>query len=620
VIPRKPLYLPAFLVGFITVAVFGRVVTCDFINFDDPDYVTGNAIVQRGISWEGVRWAFGQLHGKATYWHPITWVSHMLDCQVFGLNSQMHHFVNLLLHTGNAVLVFLVLAEMTSRIWYSFGTALFFGLHPLQVDTVAWIAERKNLLSTLFALLCLACYWRYVKTQRARSYFFALFWFAIALMCKPAVVVLPGVMLLLDYWPLTRLPLFASDPGRNKCRMIWKLLVEKVPFLALSIASSVITILGHQQLGIVTTAGAFSLSSRLENAIISYGRYLKKAFFPIGLTIHYPHHQWPNLWVIEVAALLMVISIFTVAQARRRPWLLTGLLWFLGGLVPTIGIIQVGPQAMAERFVYFPMIGLGIGLVWTIGDFMERRQLTHRVGLIVMVLVFASLSALTVRQIGFWRNSRALWEHALDVDQWNDIAENNLSLIFLEAQEPEIALQHAQTAIRLNPKAPEIWCELGNIYKAKGDWLAAITNYQRAAELNPGWLDIPLLLGQAYGKVDNVKASIDQYRRALMLNPGSIVALNNLAWILATTNDSADRNGAEAVELAKRACELSNEPPAILFGTLAAAYAEDGQFVEAVRTAREAVARAQKAGDQSLAARNLELQQRYERGRAFHGD
>ena len=600
----------------VTAAVFARVLTCDFINYDDVAYVTENETVQKGLTWEGLAWAFGNLHGKATYWHPVTWMSHMLDCQVFGLNPAMHHLGNLVLHTANAVLLFLVLAQMTDRLWESCAVALLFALHPLQVDTVAWVTERKNVLSVFFALLCLGAYTRYARTERKRWYAAALALFAVTLMCKPALVILPGVLLLLDHWPLGRLQI-QKEAIRSPA--VWKLLWEKGPFVALSLASAAITILGHESLGIVSTGGAFSLSNRVQNAIVSYGRYLMKTVWPTGLTIHYPHPgQWPLFSVIGDSLFLIVLTILAVMQLRRRPWILTGLFWFIGGLVPAIGIIQVGPQAMAERFMYFPIIGLGIAVVWTTADLCEKFHLNRRICLPVAVLASVALSALTVRQIGFWKNSKTLWEHALQVTQWNYIAENNLALELLKAHQTDLALEHARAGALLNPHAPEIWCQLGNIYKAQENWPVAITNYQKSAELNPKWLDIPLLLAQAFERVGETSKAIEQYRRALALDPDSTVALNNLAWILATDADPRVRNGAEAVRLARRLCELTHEQTPMYIGNLAAAYAENGQFDEAVRTAGRAAERARARGDQKLAERNLELQQLYARQKAFH--
>ena len=623
----------AVFVALVTLAVFGRVITCDFINFDDIEYVTDNPVVQKGLTTEGIEWAFARLHGKATYWHPLTWMSHMVDCQLFGLNPTMHHLTNLLLHTANAVLLFLVFVQMTGRLWPSAAVALLFAVHPLQVDTVAWVTERKNLLTVTFVLLSIGAYTRYVRQRQWRWYICAVFSFALGLMCKPALVALPAILLLLDYWPLKRIfaGIVANEHGGNSTSGLkggrggmsktaqlgpsstsaWKLLAEKLPFFALAIGSSAITILAHRGLGMLSRE-MVPLSARIANAIVSYGRYLKKFVFPRDLIIHYPHPgYWPADYIFFTAAILVAISAFAFAQWRQRPWLLTGWLWFLGSLVPAIGIIQVGPQAMAERFVYFPIIGLGIAIAWTAAALWEKRGLNRGSGFMAGAALCVVLSALTIRQIGFWRNSITLWEHAIAVNSHNYVAHNNLSDALLQVKQIDRALDEAQTAATIAPTSPEPWCQLGNVYKAKENWPAAITHYKRAAQLLPEWLDMPLLLAQAYEAVGNIKGAIEQYNRALTIDSNSTVALNNLAWILTTTEKPALRDSAKAVQLAKRACEITRNSVPQFIGTLAAAYAANGQFDAAVRTAGQAVEAARAVGDQALAERNLQLQQLY---------
>ena len=451
-----------------------------------------------------------------------------------------------------------------------------------------------------------------------RHYLCAVLLFAAALMCKPSLVILPGVLLLLDFWPLGRIVPVSGAANADAPPGPWKILTEKVPFVLLSIGSAIITIWSHAGLGIVTTGGAFSFPNRVQNAIVSYGRYLKKFFLPVDLAILYPYYgKWSPYLVVLCCLLLLVVTGLVLEQWRRRPWLSVGWFWFVGGLLPAIGIIQVGPQSMADRFVYFPIIGIILALVWTARNAFRQGAFSRQSILVVSLSVMALLAALSVEQIGYWKEPKTLWEHALKVTRWNYVAETSLGQIFLEEDRTDVALAHAQMGALLKPTAREVWCLIGNIYKAQGNWPAAITNYQKAAELSPKWLDIPLLLAQAFETVGETSRAIGQYRRALALDSDSTVALNNLAWILATDADARVRNGPEAVRLARRACELTQEKVPIHVGTLAAAYAENGQFDDAIRTAGRAAERARVLGDAPLAERNLQLQKVYAQRQPF---
>jgi len=612
---RKDLLRSAIFVGVITFAVFARVLTCDFINYDDLDYVTENSLVQKGVTREGLSWAFGNLHGKATYWHPLTWISHMVDCQVFGVNPWGHHLGNLLFHTANAVLVFLVFSRLTGMASLSMVASLFFALHPLQVDTVAWVSERKNILSVFFALLSILAYSRYAEKRRLIWYALALIGFGASLMSKPSLVIMPCVFLLLDFWPLQRLSLLDS-------RFAWrgmKLMAEKLPFFALSAGSALVTVLGHEELGIVTTGGAFSLSNRIQNAIVSYGRYLKKIVYPDDLAIFYPHPgQWPAAVIFGTGLLLVLLTAGAFLQRKKRPWLLVGWLWFLGSLVPTLGIIQVGPQSMADRFVYFPMIGISIALVWGANELSEGYGLSKWINMALSCAVLGLLTALSFRQIGYWKTSRTLWQHALDVTPRNYIACNNLAEAWVQEGQPARALPLVNEAIQRNPIAVEAWCHRGNIYRDLGRSVEALTNYSVAARLAPRWPDVPLLMGQVEEARSNWQPAIEHYQRAVDLDPKSVPALNNLSWLLATAPDAGQRDGRRAVQAALKAAELTSYRMPMVLGTLAAAYAENGQFKEAIDTAGAAIAIANASGNRALAERNIELRELYSAQKPFH--
>ena len=612
---RKDLIIGSTLVGVLTFLIFARVLTCGFTNYDDLDYVTENTIVRKGISWDGLVWAFGKLHGRATYWHPLTWISHMIDCQLFGLNPRGHHFGNLLVHSLNAVLLFIVLAQLTGRTYLSVTASLVFALHPLQVDTVAWVAERKNVLTVFFALLALLAYTRFAKSRKVLPYVLSLLAFAACLMSKPALVVLPCVFLLLDFWPLRRLP----DLSLQHARLGLGLIGEKLPFFALSLGSALITILGHEGLGIVTTGGAFSFFNRAQNALVSYGRYLKKAVYPNDLAIFYPHPgHWDIGVIVGVGLLLVCVTAICLKRLKESPWLFVGWFWFLGSLVPALGLIQVGSQSMADRFAYFPLIGLAVAGVWGVNELLQKYRSAFWLNVSIACVVLGYFAGFSLRQTGYWQSNRALWEHALAVTPRNHVACNNLADAWLQDGQPALALPWVDEALRLNPNAVEAWCHRGNIYRALENPSAALTNYAVAARMAPKWVDIPLLMGQVEESQSKWQSAIEHYAHAVELDPQSALALNNLSWLLATAPDPAVRDGRRAVQAAVRAADLTSRRLPVYLGTLAAAYAENEQFDEAVAAANAAIARAAALGNRALAEKNIELRALYLEHKPFH--
>ena len=362
----------------LTAALFFQVRTFDFVNYDDPLYVTHNARVQAGLTQENLAWAFGQLTGEGTYWHPLTWVSHMLDVEWFGLKAGAHHLVSVFWHIANVVLLFLVLRSMTGAFWRSAMVAALFAWHPLQADTVVWIAERKNLLSTFFGLLTLAVYTRYARLKIQNSkldlgwYALTFFCFALSLLCKPAWVTLPCLLLLLDVWPLRRVmsaetEVLSSEkikPSFDGKKLLW-LAAEKLPLLALSAASSAIAVLAHRKLDLVMPVEHLTLGGRIANSFVSYWRYVKKALWPNDLAVYYPMPEaWPGWFVLWSVVFVGGMSVLAFRWVRKRPYVFTGWYWFVGTLVPFIGLIQVNDQAMADRFAYAPLIGVFVLAVW----------------------------------------------------------------------------------------------------------------------------------------------------------------------------------------------------------------------------------------------------------------
>ena len=624
-------------------AVYAPVLGHDFLNYDDPDYVFENPVVKKGLTVAGIKWAFGTLHGEHTYWHPLTWLSHMADVQFFGVNAGAHHLVNVFFHTANAVLLFLLLRQLTGTLWRSAIVAALFALHPLQVDTVAWIAERKNLLTAMLWVLTTLAYVRYARTRKWTAYGMVIALFALGLMCKPVLVTLPCALLLLDYWPLRRI---------ETCVSIYKLLAEKIPLLVLSGVVSAITLAAHAGLGMTQKVAGYSLELRIENALVSYARYFRKVFWPTDLAIAYPHPgQWPLTIVWTSALLLLAITVAVVLNRKQRPYLAIGWFWFLGVLFPAIGILQVGMQAMADRFDYIPIIGLFLMLVWGVSDWAAQQARPWIPGVAGALAVVGCIVA-TSLQLRHWRNSITVFEHALEVTHDNYVAHHNLSVAYAALGRTNEAWAHATEAMRIQPHASAPLLTLAQLCEWRNDLPGAISNYQRFLRLAPTRHETRDSLAFDYLKSGNLEAAraqflkvietapgdadayrglaeihaglhqpgtaISYYRRALESAPDSAGALNNVAWLLATCPEAQFRDGAQAVQYAERACKLTDYKAAFALGTLAAAYAEAGRFADAVRTAEEARALALKEGNTNISEANAKLLEYYRAGKPFH--
>jgi len=626
------------LLGLVTLGIYWPVTHHDFINFDDTVYLTENHEVMRGLTWEGVKGAFVNLHGVSTYWHPLTWISHMLDCQLFGLNPGPHHLVNVLFHVANAILLFLILRAMTGAFWRSVAVAALFAWHPLQVDTVAWASERKNVLSTLFWLLTISAYVRYVHAPRnaiqkpngtgsfwssvfrpmaSGSYWLALLCFALGLMCKPVLVTVPFVLLLLDFWPLNRLQ--GTTSGVSLSGLV-RLVCEKTPFFALSAASSAITIIAHLDLGsIMKGEYGIPFSLRVENAVVSYVRYLGKTFWPADLAICYPHPGiWPNEDILGSLAILLAVTGFAIWQMYRRPYVLVGWLWFLGVLVPAIGVIQAGVQGMADRFAYVPLIGLFVAIVWGINDYASHARLPKLATPLVIVVALSACLVRTSVQLAYWKNSVTLFTHAIDVTEKNFTAHTTLGLALSKTGKTNEAIGEFAEAIRINPLCAEALHSMGVSLTRRGDVEEARPYLDSAASLKPQFADITGRLALELAAKGNFADAINYLRDALRRKPDDVELLNNLAWILATGPEAKYRDGSEAVRLAERACELTHYKTPLTIGTLAAAYAESGRFEDAVATAKRAATLAKAAGDYKLAEKNLDLAKQYRSAQPFH--
>jgi tetratricopeptide (TPR) repeat protein len=501
--------------------VFGQTLGFDFVDFDDNSYIYENPIVPKGLTFPGILWAF--THVWASNWHPLTWLSHMLDCQFYGLNAGGHHLTNVLLHMATVILLFLTLRQMTGCLWRSAFVAAVFAIHPLRAESVAWLAERKDVLSGLFFMLTLGAYIRYARCPWSPArYGLVVLWFALGLMCKPMLVTVPFVLLLLDYWPLNRLQANADiEPVFRLARLQIprRLIIEKLPLLGLAFASCAITIFAQTR--VIQTSGDMSLPMRIGNALISYVAYTDQMFWPSRLAVFYPLTAG-DVRVAGVAlsvVLLAGISTGVFVLRRRCPCLLVGWLWYLIMLLPVIGILQVGLQARADRYTYLPQIGLYLLLTWAAADLCARwryrRLLLGSLSLVVLVaLIFCARA-----QTACWRNSETLWTHALACTSDNVVAHYGLGNALFEKGRVDDAVVQYEKALEINPDYAEACNNLGNALLQQGKVNEAITQLQRALQLNPDLADARNNLGNALLQQGKADEAIAQLQRALQLNP-----------------------------------------------------------------------------------------------------
>jgi tetratricopeptide (TPR) repeat protein len=713
--------------------VFGQTLRFGFVNFDDQKYVYENPNVTGGLGLKGIAWAF--THVQAANWHPLTGISHMLDCQFYGLNPGGHHLTNILLHTMTTILLFLVLQRMTGALWRCAFVAAMFAIHPLHVESVAWVSERKDVLSGLFFMLTLGAYIRYVQNPWSiHRYLMVALMLTLGLMSKPMLVTLPFVLLLLDYWPLGRV---ATLTGHHHSFPIPRqLILEKLPWCGLAAASCLATILAQQEA--IKSFETIPLPLRAENVLISYVAYLRQMFWPTGMAVMYPFSPGGvDVSKVMLSLLLLAgISIGVFLLRRRHPYLVTGWLWYLGMLVPVIGLLQVGAQARADRYTYLPQIGLYLALTWAVADLCARWRY-HRLVLgglssvILVALIFCARA-----QTSNWRNSETLWTHTLACTSNNlvahldlgealveqgrvdeaishfqqalqirpgyaetyydlgnallqqgqleeaitqfqqalqiqpdyaeahfnlgvalvrkgkvdeaithfqkalqlkpddaqarlalgnallqqgrpdeamvyfqkalqagpDNAEAHITLgnALLQQGQADEAIAHFQTALQIEPGNAEAHCDLGAALFRKGDVDAAIVYFQKALEIKPGMAEAHLNLGSALVKKGETDEATAHFQKALQIEPDNVEALNDLAWLLATSPQASMRNGNRAAELAQRANQITGGQSPMVLSTLAAAYAAAGRFGDAQQSVRKAVELATAAGQPGL--------------------
>ena len=714
---------------FATIAVYWRVGGFDFVSYDDDSIFFQNAFVRDGLTWKGIIW--GATTSYYEYWHPLMWWSHMLDCQLFGMNAGGHHLVSLGFHVINTLLVFAIFQRMTCMIWRSAMVAALFALHPLHVESVAWLAERKDVLSSMFWLLSVWVYVLYVerlksKDPRAKSFYtLALIFFLLGLLTKPMVVTLPFVLLLLDYWPLNRISWFdpknSHPENGNKPVSMANLIREKIPFFALTLVFCFTTWYSVKTQNRVQSADAFPFALRLKNIPVSYCLYLWKTIWPTHLAVVYLMPRSISFArVAGSACIILAFSLFIVVRGRSARYLVFGWLAFLGVLVPTINLVPVGGQQRADRYMYLPSIGLFVVMVWATADLVTRWKNGAIVLGCVSLATLSTLGILASAQVQSWRDNVSLWSHCLATGSESFIAHESLGGSFLKRGEMEAALRqyklaleldtnnpepnrrlgaaliiarkpqeatnyiaralslapdnanaHADMgyalidlgdtdgaftqfseAIRLDPKGLDAYVGLGKVLSAQGksdeavDWFTkllrkvpelgrahyflgleylkrgmiseGLSSLSKSAESDPGSIFPHVAMAQACAGAHMNLQAIEQYRAALRLNPDLPEALNNLAWILATASDAQFRSGPEAVRLAERACGITSYQQTICIGTLAAAYAEAGQFDNAVQAAQRACDSARANGETDLLTKNQTLLVRFQARQPFH--
>lgn len=606
----------------VTLGVYWPVRQNDFIYYDDPQFITENDAIKAGLTAQGFLYAFTQ--PVVGNWHPITTLSHMLDCQLFGVNPGAHHLLNAAIHAVNAILLFQLLFQLTGSTWRSLAVALLFALHPLRVESVAWASERKDVLCAFFGLLCLMAYGAFAKSRVGGrgskvAYTLTLLFLSLGLMSKAMLVTWPFVMLLLDVWPLKRIGPSALNAQLSTLK---KLAIEKLPFLALSLIFCAITLVVQHGAGAVSGTNKIGLAERLTNAVMSYVRYLGHTLWPADLAVIYPHpaahyatDRWPVGLVVLAAVGLVVISFLCLRVWRSRPYFAVGWFWYMGTLVPVIGLVQVGEQAMADRYTYLPLIGPVIALVWAVAEATERllfrRPLRLGLGLAVAVLC----AIVTRQQLSYWRDTVTLFGRTLQVTGANPSAHFALATGYERSGDVERAVIQYQATVIIDPGYKKAHYNLGQLFRKQSRWTEAVTHYRAALEADPSDVPCRLNLASVLSAQGQTREAIVQYEEALRLDEDSIEAMNNLAWILATSPAAEYRDGARAVEYGRRACELSSNRIPTILGTLAAAYAEAGQFAEAISTGEQARSLALTQGQDQLAKRNEELIELYRAGR-----
>ncbi|MFL6589484.1 MAG: tetratricopeptide repeat protein [Chthoniobacterales bacterium] len=594
--------------------VFGQTIHHDFVNIDDPAYVYKNPRVTGGLRVSSVVWAF--THSHAANWHPLTWLSHMLDCQLYGLNAGGHHLTNVLLHAFNAILLFVVLRTMTGSLWRSAFTAALFAIHPLRIESVAWVSERKDLLSGAFFLLTVWAYLKYARQGRSlQHYLWVIVFFGLGLLSKPMLVTVPLVLLLIDYWPLRRM----EPPNGFTFANLKVLFLEKMPLVLMAVGSCLATIVAQKSA--MQPLTAMSLPLRLGNALISCLVYVRQMFWPDSLAAFYPLTLTEiTIPRVLLAAAGLVLITAGVLALRRRRYLVTGWFWYLIMLGPVIGIVQVGGQAHADRYTYLPQIGLAFALVWGVTELLGSSRFYRPILGSAGVLVIAALTLAAHAQGTAWKDSETLWTQALARTSNNLIAELNLAEAVYQKGKTDEAIRRFERALQISgsPAASATaHSSLGVALLEIGRPEDSLDHLRTALTLDPSNPDAHYNLGNTLLQMNKAAEAVTEYQRALAIDPDDSQCLNNAAWTLATWPDPLVRDGPRAVKLAEQADSLTRHSSPIIGATLAAAYAESGRFAEAIETANRAIRQALADGNTSRADSIRAHLRSYEAGSAF---
>jgi Tfp pilus assembly protein PilF len=597
---RRLVAILAVLLALGTAAIYAPAMRNGFVNLDDPDYVTRNPHVLAGLTWADVRWALGSSYPSSN-WHPLTWVSHMADVQLYGRNPAGHHFTSVLLHIFGVVLLFLLIESATGLALRSAAVAALFAVQPLNVEAVAWISERKSVLCVFFFLLAIGAYGWYVKKPGVGRYLWVVLFFGLGITAKVMVIPFPFALLLLDYWPLRRLPgTDAQGKPRAFFPMLRKLVMEKIPLFVMAAAGGAVTVYVHSREHALTATMPFSW--RFKNAIFSYAAYLGKAIWPVGLAPYYPHPENTLSWTVVALAGLALAGITAIVwRFRERKYLVMGWLWYLGTMLPMIGFVQTGRQGMADRFMHIPMMGLLFALVWLIADLAAEKHWQKEIPIAIFLLALAPFAALTIKQISYWHDSYTLFAHTLDVTKNNGFAENNFGVALLERGEPQLAAQHFVAAVRLSPdlasphynvavllqrqnqlddaeheyraalalssdqaEIAQSHNNLGILYLGEGKYAAAVTELSAAIALDPNAQNSYIGRGTAEMQLMNMDAAIADFTKAAQIAP-SPLALFRLGQALETKgeNQQAVNAYAAALQLAPSMAEARSRLDAL---------------------------------------------------------
>jgi len=576
-----------------TLLVFWQVRNFDFINYDDDRYVYENQHVLNGLTQDGIIWAFTTPH--IGNWLPLTWLSFMLDHQLFGTNPGWMHLINLLLHIVNTLLLFAVLKKMTGSLWPSAFVAAAFALHPMHVESVAWITERKDVLSTLFLLLTLAAYVSYVSRRSRVRYLLTVLLFAAGLLAKPMLVTLPFLLLLLDYWPLNR---FDSQPAktssRQPCkpasipdirRILYLIIIEKIPFFALAAISSVVTFLAQRSGGAVTDTNVLPSQTRIANAVISYAIYIEKMVWPQNLSVFYPYDIRVFLfWRVTLCALLLVgISFLVIRFGRTKKYLPVGWFWFVGTLIPVIGLVQSGEQSLADRYTYISYIGLFIMIAWGMPELLLKwPQRKNALGLL-MAIVLTTLGICAHQQVSYWNNTASLFTHALKVTQNNYIAHCGLGVAYDHLGRYQEAIESYTQAIRSKPNYSEAHCNLGVAYDVIGRHQNAVESYKQAIKIKPNYAKAHYNLGVAYSRLGRYQDAIESHKQAIRIKPDDAEAHYNLGVAYSRLGRYQD-----AIESYKQAIKIKPDDAKAHYN-LGNAYRNLGRYQDAMESYKQAI-------------------------------